>query len=301
MSETITPTQGDFNRYVFDNPADHVSWEKFKEVLYKAAAVGLMIIVGAAIVGGVVTLMHFAPIAAPFFLLIAGAAYKVFYSKAFTPLKQKGDQAGESAKMYEGMAEEIQKVQASFKDYNFASKVLNDIGIKSYLIPDQDLSKASVDEDPNPLKATAQLVGRVKYWEKIELETMEEMVKIQDQIKQIDQKSTPDPKDKAEKTCLKMQLQRLNELKLLPAKVAGAYSLHILSDVTDKRDFDVFGTCSPISYLSHLEYRADKMPQPYFYFPDGEKKPPLCTREMFQISQLELSKRIFGDSNLFAR
>ena len=104
-----------------------------------------------------------------------------------------------------------------------------------------------------------------------------------------------------EKTQLKMQKQRLEELQLLPAKIAGAYALHVLSDIADKRDFDEFGSCRPMSYFAHIEYQAERKAQPYYYFPQDSGKKSLTKEKMMSSSTLELSKRIFGDSKAFKR
>jgi len=302
ISTSLNPppaTQEEFNRYVFDNPAGHISGEKFKEVLYKTAAIGSMVILGAAIVVGVVALMHTAPISVPFFLILAGAVYKVFHSKVFTYLKEQGDFSKENALRYEGMSHEIEKVKQAYVDYNSYHDILRNIGLYSTEIPVEALSTAA--NDAPYLKPLANLIGRVKYWENVEKETLVEIQKINEQIISIEPTPTNNSKVKAEKTRLCMQKQRLEELKLLPAKIAGAYALHILSNVKDKRDFDAFGQCHPISYLSHLEYLAERVPQPYYFFPEKEGKPPLSTAEMIQATPLQLSKRIFEDSNAFVR
>lgn len=291
------PTPNDYNRYVFDNPADHVSSEKFKEILYKVAAIGSLLLVGVLIVGGLVALVNFAPIAVPFYLILAGAIFKTFHSKVFTLLKQKGELAQQDAQMYAGMAQEIEKVKVAYTDYNSFNTLLRKLGIGAEEIPAEELSQAA--QNARLLMPTANLIGRVHYWEKMENETRQKIDDLDEKIATL----TPslDPKKMAEKSQLRREKQQLEEVVLLPAKVAHAYALHVLANVTDQRDFDAFGSCHPLSYESHLEYLADRVPQPYYSFPESSDKPPLSKAEMFELSPLELSKRIFGDSKAFVR
>lgn len=295
----LEKSKADFNRYLFLDPSHDIPNEKMKKIVYKTLAIASMILFGAAVVGGIVALVHFAPILTPFFLVLAIAVYKRFHNHVVLPLKQASEQSQENIGRCQEMAQEIKNIQGSYQGYTSYHNLLKKIGIDSNCIPVEDLSQAN--ENSSYLLDLAPLIGRVNYWAKTERDILDKIEDLDRQIIPIYQtlETRNDSDLEIEKTQLKMQKQRLEELQLLPAKIAGAYALHVLSDIADKRDFDEFGSCHPMSYFSHIEYQAERKPQPYYYFPQSSDKKSITKEEMMRSSPLVLSQRIFGDSKTF--
>ncbi|CCB89398.1 hypothetical protein [Simkania negevensis] len=303
MSVT-SATHSDYNICLLSTPSEAA--EKYKSEAFKAdvkAKISLVVIAVLTIVSVTLSAIK-APIFVPVILIVAGASVKTFHNKFYLKYKEEASKYTDFAKHMLGVAAKIDSYQQkNLTPSEFYHKLyehnVDPKGIKHL----QEL--AGIDSQKSAYPALKNLIGRVEYWSDTANQYKQEIrdldAKIQEKATLLKEPGITVEKHRKIKSAwllLNIDKQKIEEEKLLPAKLAAAYNLHVIADVKDKREASDFGAPEPSSYLDSVTFESLE-DQPYYIFDPESKRAPLSKQWMLDASISKIAKTIFKDAAIF--
>lgn len=303
MSVT-SATHSDYNASLLSNTSEAA--EGYKSEAFYAdlkAKISLIALAVITIVGVTLTAIY-APALVPVVLIVAGASVKAVHSKLYLKYKEDSTKYTEFAEHMLGVASKVD----SYQKKNFASQEyfdkLYEFGVNPRQIKHQD-ELAKMDPEQRVFPPLKSLIGRVEYWSEAaqnysqEIEALDK--KIQEKAQLLQTPGITVEKHRKIKSAwllLNIDKQKVEEEKLLPAKLAAAFNLHVIADIKDKREASEFGTPEPSSYLDSVTFESQS-DQPYYIFDDKAKRGALSKQWMLDATIPKIAKTIFGGEAIF--
>ncbi|WP_420422468.1 hypothetical protein [Simkania sp.] len=303
MSVT-SATHSDYNICLLSDPSEAA--EKYKSEAFKSdlkAKISLIALAILTIVGVTLTAIY-APALVPVILIVAGASVKTIHSKFYLKYKEEAAKYADFAEHMLGVAGKIDTYQKkNLTPTDFYNK-LYEHGVDPKQVKHlQEL--ADMDPQRSAYPSLKNLIGRVEYWSdtanKYKQEIRDLDAKIQEKAKLLKEPGTTVEKQRRIKSAwllLNIDKQKVEEEKLLPAKIAAAFNLHVIADIKDKRETSDFGTPEPSSYLDSVTFESLE-DQPYYIFDPEAKRSPLSKQWMLDASISKIAKTIFRDEAIF--